>query len=111
MRPLSVVSAPTAAVNTTLYTVPTGYYASIQLIYAHNTGGGTKHVTVQWYDASTATVFDILSQYPLNAKEYLQFDGNAYIVMEEGDQFRVLTETGSTYTVIATFEEIGLTRQ
>lgn len=111
MRPLSVISAPTAAVNTTMYTVPTGYYALIKLIYAHNAGGGTKHFTAQWYDASTATVFDILTQYPLNAKEYLQFNGNAYIVLEEGDQFRVLTETGSTYTIILTVEEIGLTRQ
>lgn len=111
MRPLSVASAPVAAVNTTMYTVPTGYYAALHLIYAHNFGTGAKHFTAQWYDASTNTVFDILTQYSLNAKEYLQFNGNAYIVFEEGDQFRVITETGSSYTIIVTFEEIGLTRQ
>jgi hypothetical protein len=79
-------------------------------MYIHNTGGSTKHITVQWYDASAATSFDILSEYNFTSKLYLQFDGSAYIVMEEGDQFRVTTEAGSTFTVLATFEQIGLTR-
>jgi len=41
----------------------------------------------------------------------LQFDGNAYIVLEEGDAIKITTESGSTFSFIATFEEIGLTRQ
>lgn len=110
MRPISVGISPTAATLTTVYTVPTGYYAQFTVMYIHNTGGSTKHITVQWYDASAATSYDILSQYNFTSKNYLQFDGNAYIVMEEGDQFRVTTESGSTFTVLATFEQIGLTR-
>jgi hypothetical protein len=54
---------------------------------------------------------DILTAYAFTTKEYIQFNGNAYIVFEEGDQLRVTTEAGSTFTIIATFEEIGLTRQ
>ena len=111
MRPLSVGLTLASGSTTTVYTVPTGYYAALHLIYAHNFGTGAKHFTAQWYDASTNTVFDILTQYSLNAKEYLQFNGNAYIVLEENDQFRVVTETGSGYTIIVTVEEIGLTRQ
>ena len=110
MRPISVGSTPTAATLTTVYTVPTGYYARFTVMYIHNTGGSTKHITVQWYDASSATSYDILSTYNFTSKSYLQFDGNAYIVMEEGDQFRVTTESASSFTVLATFEQIGLTR-
>ena len=63
MRPVSVGVSPTAAILTTVYTVPTGYYAKFTVMYVHNTGGSTKHITVQWYDASTATTYDILTAY------------------------------------------------
>ena len=111
MRPISVGVSPTAATNTTVYTVPTGYYAIMKLIYLHNAGSATKHITVQWYDASAASTLDILTALNLTTKEYVQLNGNAYIVFEEGDQLKVTTESGSTFSVIASFDEIGLTRQ
>jgi hypothetical protein len=110
VRAISVGSQPTAATLTTVYTVPTGYYALFNLLYCHNAGGSTKHFTAQWYDASSATTYTILNEYSLSSKEYLKFDGGAYIVLEEGDQIKVTTESGSTYSFIATFEQIGLTR-
>jgi len=110
MRALSVGVSPTAAVDTTVYTCPKGYYAKFTVMYIHNTGGSTKHITVQWYDASANTTLDILTQYNFSSKNYLQFDGNAYIVLEEGDKIKITTEAGSTFSFIATFEEEGLTR-
>lgn len=110
MRPLSVGVNPTAGVTTTVYTVPTGYYALFNLLYVHNTGGSTKHITVEWYDASAATTIDILTEVTYSAKSYTQFS-NAYIVFEEGDQLRLTPESTSAFAVVATFEEIGLTRQ
>ena len=110
MRALSVGVSPTAAVDTTVYTCPKGYYAKFTVMYIHNTGGSTKHITVQWYDSSAATTLDILTNYDLTSKEYLQFDGNAYIVLEEGDKLKITTESSSTFSFIATFEEEGLTR-
>ena len=110
MRALSVGVNPTAAVDTTVYTCPTGYYAKFTVMYIHNTGGSTKHITVQWFDASAATTLDILTAYNFTSKNYLQFDGNAYIVLEEGDKLKITTEAGSTFSFIATFEEEGLTR-
>ena len=109
MRPVSVGSTPTAATLTTVYTVPTGYYALFNLMYLHNTTGSTKTITVQWYDSSLNTSYDILSTYSMGSKDYLKFDGS-YIVMEEGDQFRVTTESGSTFNVLATFELYGAQR-
>ncbi len=110
MRALSVGVSPTAAVDTTVYTCPTGYYAKFTVMYIHNTGGSTKHITVQWFDASANTTLDILTQYDFTSKDYLQFDGNAYIVFEEGDKLKITTQSGSTFSFIATFEQEGLTR-
>ena len=111
MRALSVGVSPTAAVDTTVYTCPTGYYAKFTVMYIHNTGGSTKHITVQWFDASANTTLDILTQYDFSSKTYLQFDGNAYIVFEEGDKLKITTQSASSFSFIATFEQIGLTRQ
>jgi hypothetical protein len=110
MRPISVGVNPTAGTTTTVYTVPTGYYALFNLLYVHNTGANNKFLTVQWYDASANTSIDILTQVTYTAKQYSQFD-NAYIVFEEGDQLRVTPESTSAFAIIATFEQIGLTRQ
>jgi hypothetical protein len=111
MRALSVGVSPTAAVDTTVYTCPTGYYAKFTVMYIHNTGGSTKHITVQWFDASANSTLDILTAYDFTSKQYLQFDGNAYIVLEEGDKIKVTTQSASSFSFIATFEQIGLTRQ
>jgi hypothetical protein len=110
MRALSVGVSPTAAVDTTVYTCPRGYYAKFTVMYIHNTGANTKHITVQWYDASADTTLDILTAYNFTTKTYLQFDGAAYIVLEEGDKIKITTEAASSFSFIATFEEEGLTR-
>ena len=110
MRPVSVGINPTAATLTTVYTVPTGYYAKFTVMYIHNTGGNTKHITVQWYDSSTATTLDILTSYDFTSKQYLQFDGNAYIVLEEGDRIQITTQAASSFSFIATFEVQGAQR-
>jgi len=110
MRALSVGVSPTAAVDTTVYTCPRGYYSKFTVMYIHNTGGSTKHITVQWFDSSANTTLDILTQYDFSTKEYLQFDGNAYIVLEEGDKIKITTQSASSFSFIATFEEEGLTR-
>jgi hypothetical protein len=110
VRPVSVGVNPTAATLTTVYTVPTGYYAKFTVMYIHNTGGSTKHITVQWYDASSASTLDILTEYDFTSKLYLQFDGNAYIVLEEGDRIQITTQSASTFSFIATFEVSGAQR-
>jgi hypothetical protein len=110
MRYISVGINPTGGATTTVYTVPTGYYALFNLLYVHNTGANNKYLTVQWYDSSANTTIDILTQVPYTSKAYTQFDG-AYVVMKEGDQLRVTPESTSAFAIIATFEQIGLTRQ
>jgi hypothetical protein len=110
VRPTSVGISPAANTLTTVYTVPTGYYAKFTVMYIHNTGGNTKHITVQWYDASASSTLDILTAYNLTTKQYLEFNGVAYIVLEEGDRLQITTEAGSTFSFIATFEVSGAQR-
>jgi len=110
MRPISVGLKLVAATATTVYKAPTGYYAKFNLLYLHNTGANNKYITIQWYDSSAGVSIDILTQVPYASKTYTQFS-NAYVVLEEGDELRAITEAASAFDLIATFEEIGLTRQ
>ena len=111
MRPISVGKNLTANTATTLYTVPTGYYAKCVLLHASNNGSSNKHISFTWYDASAATSILITFEYTLTAKStYAEIDVNQYIILEEGDYITTTSETGSTISVIGTFEQIGLTR-
>jgi len=111
VRPVSVGKNLTANTATTLYTVPTGYYAKCVLLHASNNGSSNKHISFTWYDASTATSILITFEYTLTAKStYAEIDVNQYITMEEGDYISALSETGSTISVIATFEVQGAQR-
>ena len=46
MRPVSVGAVLTPDVKTTVYTVPTGYYAMWNLAYAVNHSGNNKYVDI-----------------------------------------------------------------
>lgn len=106
MRQISVGNNLTAATKTTLYTVPTGYYALWNLCYIVNHTGNNKYVDVFWYDKSINTEIKILDNYTLSPGNFLKFDGGAYIVLEEGDQVRAESETGSDMSIVNTFEVI-----
>ena len=106
MREISVGNNLTAASKTTVYTVPTGYYAKWNLCYIVNHTGNNKVVDVFWYDSSTATEIKVLDNYSLSAGNFLKFDGGAYVVLEEGDQIRAESEAGSDMSIINTFEVI-----
>ena len=104
MRPVSVGTTLTTATKTTVYTVPTGYYAMWNLAYAVNHSGNNKFIDIIWYDASDNLEHFVLDNYVLSPTQFIKFDGGAYIVLEEGDQVRVQAEASSTFNVINTFE-------
>ena len=106
MRQVSVGNNLTATVKTTVYTVPTGYYALWNLCYIVNHTGNNKTISAFWYDKSSNTEIKVLDGYLLSPTQYLKFDGGAYVVLEEGDEIRILSEAGSTMSSINTFEVI-----
>lgn len=107
MREVSVGKNHTAGVKETVFTVPDKHYAKWNLLYAINNGATNKHISVWWYDASANIEIEVLNQVTITNKQYLKMDGGAYVVMEEGDQIRIQTESGSTLSSINTFEIIS----
>jgi len=103
-RPVSVGLNLTANTLTTVYTVPTGYYAKWNLMYLFNGTGSTKHITAYWTDSSASTDIYVQNQNTVSSKEYVRIDGGAYVVMEEGDTIKMISEAGSTFSTICTFE-------
>jgi hypothetical protein len=106
MREYSVGGILSDTTKTTLYTVPTGYYAKWNLCYVVNHSGNNKFIDVIWYDASTNAEYFVLDGYVLTATNFVKFDGGAFVVLEEGDQIRAQAETGSVFHLINTFELI-----
>jgi formylmethanofuran dehydrogenase subunit D len=74
-------------------------------VFAHNSGGSTKHFSLWWYDKSATTEIGVVLEYNLASKTYFQLDGNSYVFLEEGDEIRVKSETGSSVSVIVTVEQ------
>jgi hypothetical protein len=96
-----------AGVETTVYKVPTGYTAIWDLLYAHNAAGTNKYLSVDWYDVSAGTHVAILEQYNFTSKTYFQFSGNGSgVVMDEGDEIHMTTESGSSFGIICTLKLI-----
>jgi hypothetical protein len=106
MRQVSVGNNLTAAVKTTVYTVPTGYYALWNLCYVINHTGNNKTVNVFWYDKSTNVEIKVLDNYLLSPTQFVKFNEGAYVVLEEGDEIRVTAEASSSMSTINTFEVI-----
>ena len=104
MRRVSVGNVLTANVKTTVYTAPSNYTAQWDLLYVSNHSGVNKTLSVWWYDKSKNLEVVVIDGYPLTAHEFLKFDGNAYVVLEEGDEIRITSETGSLMSSINSFE-------
>ena len=94
----------TANTLTTLFTVPTRNLAKCVNILVSNHSTSAKHITVYWYDASANVSIEVLFEYNLTAKAYLILDNGFYFMMDEKDELRAISETGSTTTIIASFE-------
>lgn len=106
MRPYSVGTILNTTTKTTIYTVPTGYYAKWNLAYVVNHAGNNKFIDVLWYDASTNTEYYVLDNYVISPTQFVKFDGGAYVVLEEGDEIRGQAELDSTFHLVNTLELI-----
>lgn len=106
MREYSVGKVLTANTLTTIYKVPTGYYAKWNLCYVVNHTGNNKTIDAIWYDLSEDASIYVLDGYSLSPTNFIKFDGGAWVILEEGDEIRMLSETGSTMHTINSFELI-----
>jgi len=102
----SIGTILTDATKTTVYTVPTGYYAKWNLSYIMNSGANSKSISSIWHDISKDIELFVLSDKSVASKEFLKFDGGAYVVLDEGDHIYAQAEADSSFHLINTFELI-----
>ena len=105
MRKVSVGREITDTTEYTLYTVPTGYRASWNLLYLINNTASAKGFTVTWYDADDNEVAHVFLNYPVSANDYIMFNSGAWVNLEENQYITVKCEdSGAHGDVIASFE-------
>ncbi len=104
MRPHSIGKNLTANTLTTLFTVPTRNMAITHDILMTNRGAGNKHISIYWYDKSTDTSIEVVHERTISAKTSATIDNDFSFVMDEDDELRAISETGSTMTVVASFD-------
>jgi hypothetical protein len=103
-RKISVGKTKATAAKETIYTVPTKQTALWNLLYVANVGANNKTATVYWYDKSTDAEFAIVNK-TFNTGAVEQWNGGAYVVMEEGDEIRVVIQDNqTTFTFIVSLE-------
>jgi mitochondrial fission protein ELM1 len=105
MRELTVGKNIVANTLTTIYTVPKGCKAICTLLHISNSTGSGKTVTATWYDKSNNANITVIHSHSLNSgnNNYIQFL-TGRLVMDEYDYITVISETGSTMSVILTME-------
>lgn len=104
-RPHSVGKNLVANTKTVMFTVPTRNIAKWTLAHIGNHTGNNKAVSLWWYDSSENTEVVIIDLYNLDARKFIEFGGNGLsIILDEGDEIRVKSETGSTASCIITVE-------
>jgi hypothetical protein len=69
-----------------------------------NRGAGNKHISIYWYDKSTNTSIEVVHERTISAKTSATIDSDFSFVMDEEDELRAISETGSTITVVASFD-------
>ena len=105
MRSHSVGRNLVANTKTTLFTVPTRNIALWKLAHISNHTGNNKYVSLWWYDKSEDTEVVLIDQYDLDARKIFEFGGQGvYVTLDEGDEVRITSESGSDMSVTVTFE-------
>ena len=111
MRATSVGKVLTANTATTLYTVPTGYYARCTGLHVANSTATNKFISLSWYDLSATATIPITFETAVVAKSFLDpISVNTSFVMEEGDYIIATSEAAATMSIIGTFEVEGAQR-
>jgi hypothetical protein len=103
-RKISVGKTKNTATKEAMYTVPTKQTALWNLLYVANVGANNKTASVYWYDKSTNAEYAIVNK-TFNTGAVEQWNGGAYVVMEEGDEIRVeIQDNQTTFTFIVSVE-------
>lgn len=84
-----IIACTTDAVAVTLYTCPANAKAHMDLLFITNAAAAASDIEVKWYRASVDTSYFIIGGKNLATGEFIQFDGDAFIVLEAGDYIQI----------------------
>lgn len=104
IRKVSVGKQLASGSTTIMYTVPTGYRASWNLLFLTNHTTTSKTFTVEWRDVNNNLIVNVFLSYPLTGKEFLKMDGGSWVQLEEGHTITIIAETGADADAICSFE-------
>jgi len=91
-----------AGTTTTLFTVPDGYMAIVQMVRVVNGSGGSHSFSMDWHNGTTITVHPTST---LSSSSVYNFGAdNEKLVMHEGDYLSFTTSNTSDFTAIATMD-------
>lgn len=85
----AIKEATTDAVAVTLYTCPSNCKAHMNLLFITNGSANDSDIEIKWYRAADSASYFILGAKNLASGEFIQFDGGAFIVLEEGDYIQL----------------------
>ena len=104
-RKVSAAATRTSATKVTLLTVPTKNTGYWQVMYIISTAGNDSP-QVYWYDKSADVEYKVVGGKNLGAGEFILLDGDATVVLQEGDEIRIQNSGTSSVTYIATIEYV-----
>ena len=100
----SVGKQLTAGVANTVFTVPNGFKAEVDMLFISNLDANNKTTTAYWQHAHDINhKIRIVDLYPMASHSFLQFS-NGSVVMQQGDSFVIQPEAGATQSCIITFD-------
>ena len=104
MNKFSIGTHPLANTEETIITVPTGQVAIVHMIMMSNHTGNNKLGSLWWEHGHDATHdIYIVDDKNFTSAELLNLS-DIELVMREGDKLKVMTEAGSDFSIIVTFD-------
>jgi hypothetical protein len=100
----SVGANLTAEVEKVVYTCPNNFTAKIDLIFVTNNSNGNKAITIQWYDYTTDTNYNIAPAFVISAFSFLQLS-DAYLILNAGDKLKFTSAASSDMSAVVSVEE------
>lgn len=93
--------------NSTIYTVPPHFEASVDSIIISNSDSANKTFSLDWYDSKTTTFYTIAEQVHIGGHSYLQIvDG---FILQPSDTLRGLASVTDVVTISVKVKEEFLT--
>lgn len=100
----SVGKRLTAGVANTVFTVPAGFKAEVDMLFISNLDANNKTVTIYWQHAHNIDhKIRIIDAYPMAAHTFLQFS-NGSIIMQQGDSMVITPQAGAVQDCIITLD-------